>query len=181
MKRKCYFINEGVLFDKNDKTELKDCWNCNGNCCKADLCNGLWCTEYGIEFNKKAAEEFIKYSVKNGCENSYGYLKEVEIDLPKELWNDIENDLSSNYHFTKHDIKKKGFIPFDFYEVIEDYSSYWEQPDISYVKKNGKVLKNILEIKKEYELDPNIVSWVNQELYGEVKKENKKEVESYGI
>lgn len=167
MKRKCYFTNEGVIFDKNNKKELKDCWNCNPFCCKSDLSNGLWCTEYGIEFNREYAEKEIKYNVEKGCNNSYGYIKEVEIDLPKELWKDIEDNLIKNYKFSKKEIKEKGFIPFDYTDIIEDYSSYWEQPDISYLKKDNKIYKNVLEIKKQNELNQDIISWVNKELYNE--------------
>lgn len=174
IKRKCYFFNEGILFEKNNKKELKDCWNYNGNCCKSDLCNGLWCTEYGIEYNKQNIEESVKYSVETGKEGSYGYIKEVEIDLEDDLWKEIDDFLIKSFHIEKEDLKTNGFIPFEFYEIINDYSSYWEQPDISYIKKDGNILKNVLEIKKEKELDPETTTWINEELYG-IRKEIKKD------
>lgn len=170
IKRICYFFNEGILFDKNNKKELKDCWNYNGFCCKSDLFNGLWCTEYGIEYNKENTEESIKYSVEKGRDGSYGYIKEVEIDLKEDLWVEIDNFIINNYHIEKDELNIKGFIPFEFFEIINDYSSYWEEPDLSYIKKDGKILKNVLEIKKENELDPETTTWINEELYG-IRKE----------
>lgn len=170
MKRKCYFFNVGTVFDKNDKAKLKDCWNCNGFCCKADLCNGLWCEEYGINFSKEETECFIKEYVETGVEGTYGFMKEVIIDEPKEVWDNIEEYLKRNYKYSKDEIEKKGFIPYDDTDMIEDYSSYWEQPDISYLKKNNIILKDVIEVKKQEELDPEIMSWVNKTLYGEIDK-----------
>lgn len=166
-KRKCYFFNVGTIFDKTDKEQLHDCWNCNGFCCKADLCNGLWCEEYGINFNKKETEKFIKDYVINGVEGTYGWLKEVEVDLEEDLWNDIENYLKKNYKYNEKDIKQRGFIPYEYGDIIEDYSSYWEQPDISYLKQNYKILQDVIVVKKQEELDPEIIKWVSKELYNE--------------
>ena len=170
VKKKCYFTNVGVLFDKTDKKELKDTWNCNSLCCKSDLCNGLWCEDYAIEFNKESAIKNIKNYVQNGCDTTYGYIKEVDIDLDDELWKDIFNDLVKNYGYDNiNDAKKDGYIPYDYYEVIEDYSSYWEEPDLSYIKNKNEIKENELHILKESELDKDIINWINEELYG-VKK-----------
>lgn len=176
MKRKCYFYNCGTIFDKNNRETLFDCWNCNPNCCKSDLCNGLWCEDYGIYFDKQVTEKFIQEYVKKGIESTYGYMKEIEIDLPENLWDEIEDDLVNNYDFTDAlKIKKYGFIPYDFSEIIEDYSSYWEQPDISYFKKDyNTILKNVIDIKLENELDKNTINWLNTTIY---KTTNDKEME----
>ncbi|MBQ4584509.1 MAG: hypothetical protein IJA94_06445 [Bacilli bacterium] len=155
------------MFDKNDKEKIHDCWNCNGFCCKADLCNGLWCEDYGINFNKNETDNFIKEYVKNGVEGTYGYLKEVEVDLEEDLWNDIEKDLKNNYKYDDNDIKIKGFIPYEYSDVLEEYSSYWEQPDVSYLKQNYKILKDVVDVKKQEELDPEIIRWVSKDLYNE--------------
>lgn len=167
MKRKCYFYNCGTVFDKNNKEYLFDCWNCNPNCCKSDLCNGLWCEDYGIYFNKKMTEDVIKEYVKNGVVSTYGFLKEVEIDLEENLWNEIDKYLIDNYGFdSMSEVRKKGFISFDFGELIEDFSSYWEQPDISYLKKDYEsILRNLIEIRKEEELNQETISWINNNLY----------------
>lgn len=146
---------------------MKDCWDCNGFCCKSDLCNGLWCEDYGIDFNKESAEMYIKDYVKNGVEKTYGYLKEVEIELEENIWEDIEEYLKKNYKYSEEDIKQKGFIPYEYGDIIDEHSSYWEQPDISYLKKNYKILKDTLVIKKQEELDSDIMNWVNIELYNE--------------
>ena len=155
------------MFDKNDKEKIHDCWNCNGFCCKADLCNGLWCEDYGINFNKNETDNFIKEYVKNGVEGTYGYLKEVEVDLEEDLWNDIEKDLKNNYKYDDNDIKIKGFIPYEYSDILEEYSSYWEQPDVSYLKQNYKILKDVVDVKKQEELDPEIIRWVSKDLYNE--------------
>ena len=155
------------MFDKNDKEKIHDCWNCNGFCCKADLCNGLWCEDYGINFNKNETDNFIKEYVKNGVEGTYGYLKEVEVDLEEDLWNDIEKDLKNNYKYDDNDIKIKGFIPYEYSDVLEEYSSYWEQPDVSYLKQNYKILKDVVDVKKQEELDSEIIRWVSKDLYNE--------------
>ena len=155
------------MFDKNDKEKIHDCWNCNGFCCKADLCNGLWCEDYGINFNKNETDNFIKEYVKNGVEGTYGYLKEVEVDLEEDLWNDIEKDLKNNYKYDDNDIKIKGFIPYEYSDVLEEYSSYWEQPDVSYLKQNYKIIKDVITVKKQEELDPEIIKWVSKDLYNE--------------
>ena len=155
------------MFVKNDKEKIHDCWNCNGFCCKADLCNGLWCEDYGINFNKNETDNFIKEYVKNGVEGTYGYLKEVEVDLEEDLWNDIEKDLKNNYKYDDNDIKIKGFIPYEYSDILEEYSSYWEQPDVSYLKQNYKILKDVVDVKKQEELDPEIIRWVSKDLYNE--------------
>lgn len=176
MKRKCYFYNCGTTFDKNDKEYLFDCWNCNPHCCKSDLCNGLWCEDYGIYFNKQVAEDIIKEYVKNGVVSTYGFLKEVEIDLSKDLWNEIEEYLINNYGYDDiSEVRKSGFISFDFAEIIDDFSSYWEQPDISYLKKDSNViLKNVIDVKKENELNKDTIDWINSNIYNQ---SNNKEME----
>ena len=52
---------------------------------------------------------------------------------------------------------------------MDDYSSYWEQPDISYLRDGEKILKNKLKILKEKDLNPETIKWINEELYGIVK------------
>lgn len=172
MKKKCYFHNCGTTFDKDNQELLFDCWNYNGNCYKSDLCNGLWCEDYGIYFNKQVAEDHIREYVKNGVPNTYGYLKEVEVDLSEETWINIEQYLIDNYGYDNLDeVRKSGFISFEFAEIIDEFSSYWEQPDISYLKKDNKILKNVLDIKKQEELNKEIMSWVNKKLYDEKTEE----------
>lgn len=169
MKKICYFFNVGFVFDKNSQKDLYDCWNCNGNCCKSDLCNGLWCSEYGIEFNKQNALDFIKEQVENGGNDSYGYIKEVEIDLDNETWKELFNNLVEIYNYKNlEDAQENGYIPYE-YELLDDYSSYWEQPDISYLRDGEKILKNKLKILKEKDLNPETIKWINEELYGIVK------------
>lgn len=173
IKRKCYFINCGTTFDKDDKEKLFDCWNCNGNCCKSDLCNGLWCEDYGIFFNKRVAEDYIREYVKNGVPTTYGYLKEIDVDLSKDTWENIEQYLIDNYGYDNLDeVHNSGFISFDFAEIIDEFSSYWEQPDISYFKKDNEILKNVLIVKKQEELNSEIMDWINKELYNEKSDEN---------
>lgn len=176
MKKKCYFFNIGFIFDKNNHKDLYDCWNCNQFCCKSDLCNGLWCNEYGIEFNKNNALDFIKEHVRDGGNDSYGFIKEVEIDLDSEIWQELFNNLVKNYNFeNEDDAKLNGYIPYE-YELLEDYSSYWEQPDISYLRDGENILENKLEILKENELNKETIEWINKELYG-IKKDNNLEKE----
>lgn len=180
MKRKCYFTNYGVTFDKNNKEEIHDTWNCNPLCCKADLCNGLWCEDYSIDFNKDSAIKSIKEYVKNGCNNTYGYIKEVEIDLDKDTWNQIYKDLVKDYNYKNiKEAKNNGFIPYDYTDILEDNCSYWEEPDMSFLKENYEIKENQLHIYKESELDKDIIDWVNNELYG-IRKDNK-EIENGGI
>lgn len=172
MKRKCYFYNVGTTFDNKDKKLLKDCWNCNGLCCRSDLANGLWCEDYGIEFSKKEAIDLIRKYVESGVENTYGYIKEVEIDLNKSDWDQIYEDLMKHYNYENiKDAKINGFIPYEYVDIINDYSSYWEQPDLSYYKDNNQILKNKIIVKKENELNSETMDWINEKLYG-IKKEN---------
>ena len=170
----CYFFNVGVTFDKNDLKELKDTWNCNSFCCKSDLCNGLWCEEYGIDFNKNQTIDYIKNYVKNGSVNTYGYIKKVNITLSKEEWDDIYKYLVKNYKYSSNkDAKENGNIPYEYYDLIENYSSYWEEPDLSFIKVDSNVIKeNQLHILKEDELNPETIKWINSNLYGieEVKE-----------
>lgn len=178
MKRECYFYSCGTIFDKNDRELLYDCWNCNGNSCKSDVCNGLWCDDYGIFFSKEAANDYIKTYVDEGIVSTYGYLKKINIELPSEVWNNIENTLINSYNYDSlHDARKCGFIPVDFYEVIEDYSPYWEQPDISYLKQNANIiLKDVIKIKKEEELEIDTINWINQNIYFDRKNANEVEM-----
>ena len=178
MERKCYYYSIGTIFSKNDKQVLKDCWNCNPNCCKSDLCNGLWCDNYGINFSKEDTEAMIKYATEKGVINSYGYMKEIIIDLDDEEWNDIDNSILKNYGYTALEYAKaNGFISFDYYDIIEDSTPYWEQPDLSYLKKSdGSIEKNVLEVKTEEELDPDIIEWINDSFYSTLEKHQEMEL-----
>ncbi len=173
INKECYFFNVGFAFDKNDLKELKDTWNCNPFCCKSDLCNGLWCEEYGINFNKEETIRFIKEHVEDGGIGSYGYIKKVNITMPKNEWNDIYNYLVKNYHYSSiKDAKENGSIPYDYGDLIDDYSSYWEEPDVSFLKVDLNIIKeNQLHILKESELDQKTINWINDELY-HTSKEN---------
>lgn len=164
----CYFFNVGTTFDKDNLEELKDTWNCNQFCCKSDLCNGLWCEEYGIDFNKEETIKFIRNHVKESGIGGYGFIKEVDITLPKNEWNDIYKYLVKSYHYSSiKDARKNGTIPYDYYDLIEDYSSYWEEPDLSFLKVDSNdIRENQLHILKENELNPETIKWINQELYG---------------
>lgn len=168
----CYFYNVGVLFDKDNLELLKNVWNCNGNCCKSDLCNGLSCEDYGINFNKDSTIKYIKDYVDEGIVNTYGYIKSVDITLPKNLWDDIYQYLIKNYDYKSIiEASKNGFISFDYGEIIEEFSSYWEEPDKSFVKmKLNTIEENKIHILKENELNGNTINWVNENLYG-LKKE----------
>lgn len=166
IEKKCYFYNVGTTFDKNDFKELKDDWNCNPHCCKSDLCNGLYCEDYGINFNKEETIKNIKKYVEIGVNNTYGYMKEVTISLPKDLWKEIYTSLVEDYRFKNiKDAKNNGIIPYEFHEIIEDYSSYWEEPDISFWKDNGDIKQNVIHVLKESELDSETINWVNDNLY----------------
>lgn len=173
----CYFFNVGFTFDKDNLEELKDTWNCNQFCCKSDLCNGLWCNEYGIDFNKEKTIEFIKKHVEESEIGGYGFIKEVSITLPKKEWNNIYKYLDENYHYSSiKDARENGTIPYDYYDLIEDYSSYWEEPDISFLKEDiNTIKKNQLHILKEEELNPETIKWINSELYG-LKEEEEIEI-----
>ena len=169
MTKSCYFYNLGVLFDKNNKEDMYDCWNCNGNACKSDIANGLWCDDYGIYFDKQTALDEVSLWVENPAHkiNSYGYIKETQITMPYSSWNDMYQFLVDNYNYDSiNDAKKGGFIPFDYYEIIEDNSSYWEEPDFSAIKRENKIEENTLHIVKEEELDPDIREYLNTKLYG---------------
>ena len=66
------------------------------------------------------------------------------------------------------DAKKHGFISFDYGDMIEDYSSYWEEPDRSFLKVDSNTIKeNELHILKENELNKETISWINENLYDE--------------
>lgn len=167
IEKKCYFFNVGFMFDKDNKKDLKECWNCNGNCCKSDLCNGLWCEDYGIDFNREGVIELIKEHVEESGAGGFGYIKSIDIKLPKEVWHNIFKKLIDNYNYDSiQDAKINGFIPYEFVDIIGDYSSYWEEPDISFMKVNNKIVKNQLHILKENELNSDTINWINKELYG---------------
>lgn len=170
--KKCYFYNVGTTFDKDNLTYIEDVWNSNGNCCKADLCNGLNCEGYGIEFNKDDVLNRIKDYVKNGVINTYGYIKSVNITLPEEEWNDIYKYLLDNYNFNSiDDASERGFISFNYCDLIEDYSSYWEEPDESYLKTGLHTIEeNKIHILKENKLNSKTIKWINENLYGSRKE-----------
>lgn len=162
----CCFYNVGTTFDKNDYKELKDVWNYNPRCCKSDLCNGLYCEDYGINFNKKDTIQNIKKYVEIGVNNTYGYMKEVRISLPKDLWDSIYSRLIEDYRFKNiKNAKNNGIIPYEYHEIIEDYSSYWEEPDISFWKDDENIKQNAIHILKESELDNETINWINKNLY----------------
>lgn len=167
----CYFYNVGTTFNKDDLESLKDVWNCNSCCCKSDLCNGLCCEDYGIVFNKKRATKYIEEYVKDGVVNTYGFIKSVDITLPEEEWKDIYQYLVENYGFQSlDDASNRGFISFDYGEIIEDFSSYCEEPDESFFKSDlNTIEKNKIHIFKEEDLNPETIAWVNKHLYGTVK------------
>ena len=164
----CYFYNVGTTFDKDDLKTLKNVWNCNGNCCKSDLCNGLNCENYGIVFNEAEAMNYIYQYVKNGVANTYGYIKKVDITLPNEEWKSIYDYLLKNYNFNSlEDASNNGFINFDYGELLEDYSSYWEEPDKSFYKTNQSTIeKNTIHVLREIDLNKNTIDWINKYLYG---------------
>lgn len=167
MIKKCYFFNVGTTFDKNNLDCLYDVWNYNSNCCKSDLCNGFYCENYGINFNKdKTIKEIEKY-VNEGVINTYGYIKSVDIDLPEEVWKYIYQNLVKNYKFSSiKEATENGFISFDFGDIIDDYSSYWEEPDQSFLKIDAnKIIKDGIHVLKEDELNPETIKWINSNLY----------------
>lgn len=167
----CYFFNVGTTFDKDDLDFLKDVWNCSVCCCKSDLCNGLYCEDYGIDFNKERAIKYVEEYVKDGVVNTYGFIKSVDITLAEEEWKNIYQYLMENYGFQSiEDASKRGFISFDYGEIIEDFSSYWEEPDESFFKSDlNTIEKNKIHIFKEEDLNPETIAWVNKHLYGTVK------------
>lgn len=170
--RTCYFFNVGTIFDKDNLKELKDTWNCNAFCCKSDLCNGLWCEDYGINFNREETIKFLKKHVEEGSVGTYGYIKNVDISLSKDSWDELYGFLVEQYYYPSIcEAKKNGNIPFNYDDLIEDYSSYWEEPDLSFLKVDSSTIKkNQLHILKESELNPKTIKWINQELYG-IKEE----------
>lgn len=172
IEKKCYFYNIGTIFNKDDKEELHNCWSCNSNCCKSDLCNGLYCEDYGIDFNKeKTIDQVLEY-VKSGVNGTYGFIKEVKIYLTDEEWNCIYNTLVNDRDFTNIiDAKNNGYIPFDYYEIIDDFSSYWEEPDFSFLKDKNNIKQNVIHIFKESELNPDTINWINENIY-QISKKN---------
>ena len=179
IKKTCYFYNVGVLFDKNDKKDLYNNWNCNSLCCKSDLCNGLSCEDFGINFNKKDTINEIKKYVENGVVNTYGYMKKIDVELPEDLWNEIYDLLVKNYNYNSiKEASTGGFLCYEYGEIIDDFSSYWEEPDLSFVKTiDNKIATNSFHILKEEELNKNTIDWVNRKLYGIKEEKNKGEVE----
>lgn len=171
IRKCCYFYNVGTTFDKENLESLRNVWNYNGNCCKSDLCNGLCCEGYGIGFNKDNVTNYVEKYVKNGVINTYGYIKSIDITLSKEDWDEIYEYLLDNYHFSSiEDASERGFISFDYGNLIEEYSSYWEEPDESFLKTGLHIIqKNKIHILKENELNPKIIEWINKNLYGTKK------------
>lgn len=169
--RPCYFFNVGVVFDINDFESAYDVWNCNGNACMSDIINGLSCENYGIYFNKNVARDKVVNYVKNGINNTYGYIVEKNITLPKEEWNSIDEYLVENYDFENiSDAQKNGFISFDFSELIEENSSYYEQPDESYLKKDNSIIQNCIKVydkKTALEKNYEAVSKILKDIYQE--------------
>lgn len=171
IKRKCYFFNVGTVFDKNNLKYLEDVWNCNPHCCKSDLCNGLYCENYGIIFDKENAIKEIKDYVKDGVVDTYGYIKSVDVELPEDVWKSIYDNLVEDYDFESiKEAKTKGYISFDFPDLIDDFSSYWEEPDTSFLKVDrNKIVENEIHILKEQDLDSEVIKWVNENLYSSSK------------
>lgn len=170
INRSCYFYNVGVAFDINDFEKAYNVWNCNGNACKADIINGLSCEDYGVNFNEDATRNYIKQYVEKGCNNTYGYMVKKDIKLPKEEWEEIDEELVKNYRYNDlEDAKQNGFIPFDFPQ-LEDCCSYYEQPDESYLKTGHYFLLNKIKVyntKTALEKNYNAVSKILRELYDE--------------
>lgn len=166
IKKKLYFYNVGVRFENHDKEKIHDVWNCNGNCCKSDLANGLNCEDYGVYFSKKCAEGYIKDYVKNGIKQTYGYVNEITVELEKSEWEEIRNYLIEEYGFEKNEVSTLGFIPWDFCDLLEDICPYWKEPDISYYKNNnGDIEKNVVHIYEENKIDKEIMNYINNKLY----------------
>ena len=172
--KKLFFYNLGTTFDKNNTDLLYDCWNCNGNCCKSDLSNGLWCEDYGIVFNRDYAKNICKNHAKDGVKTSYGYYKEIFVTLPKSEWEDIIQDLQDNYGFDDYrDASINGYIPFEYSELIDDWSSYWEEPTESWYKNNmGLVSHNSIHIKTQDKLNPKTMEFISNVCYGTIEDRN---------
>lgn len=168
--RPCYFFNVGVTFDINDFDSAYDVWGCNGNACRSDIINGLSCENYGINFNEDMTRNYIKEYVKRGCDNTYGYMIKRNIELPKEEWEEIDEELVKNYGYDDlEDAKQNGFIPFDFAQ-LEDCCSYYEQPDESYLKAGPNLLLNKINVyntKTALENNYNAVSKILKDIYDE--------------
>lgn len=166
IKKKMYFFNVGVKFDIHDKKKIYDVWNCNGNCCKSDLANGLSCENWGVFFNKKCAEDYIKNYVKVGVNLTYGYINEIEVEIEESVWKEIKEYLIDEYHIEKKEINKIGFIPWDFAELLEDICPFWKEADTSYYKNdNGEIEKNVLHICEENKVDKEIMNYINNKIY----------------
>lgn len=169
--RKVYYFSVGVTFDINDFDRAYDVWGCNGNACMSDVINGLSCEDYGTYFNKDEAKNMISNYVKNGTNNSYGYIVEKNITMPKLEWDDIDKYLVDNYNFTdSDDAKENGFIPFDFANLVEEEYPYYVQPTESYLKQDGTVVKNKINVyDKETALEKNYeaVSKILRDIYKE--------------
>lgn len=73
-----------------------------------------------------------------------------------------------NYNFNSlEDASNNGFINFDYGELLEDYSSYWEEPDKSFYKTNQSTIeKNTIHVLREKDLNKNTIDWINKYLYG---------------
>lgn len=178
ISKKMYFYNVGIKFDSNDKEKIHDVWNCNGNCCKSDLANGLNCEDWGVYFNKKCAEGYVKDYVRKGINQTYGYINEITVKLEEKEWKDIEHYLIKQYGYEKSEINKTGFIPWDFGDMLEEICPYWKEPTISYYKNsNGDIEKNTLHICGEDKIDKNIMDYINHKLYrNEPSIEEEKEI-----
>ena len=120
---------------------------------------------------KDEAKNMISNYVKNGTNNSYGYIVEKNITMPKLEWDDIDKYLVDNYNFTdSDDAKENGFIPFDFANLVEEEYPYYVQPTESYLKQDGTVVKNKINVyDKETALEKNYeaVSKILRDIYKE--------------
>ena len=167
IKKKMYFYNVGVKFDIHDKQQIYNVWNCNGNCCKSDLANGLSCEDWGVYFNKRCAVDYAKNYVKSGINQTYGYVKEIIVELEQSDWEEIRNYLITEYGYEKEEINKLGFIPWDFGNLLEEICPNWEEPTISYYKNDkGNIEKDTIHVCKEEDIDKNIMKYINEEIYG---------------
>lgn len=178
MKKKLYFYNMGVTFDNTNKEDLEECWNNNLYACKSDILNGLWCEEYGYDFNKENAIKRAEDYVKDGNNTTYGYVKEVTIsDFDKETWNNIYDELIKDYGFKdRKEASKYGYVPADYDYIEDDYSPNYAEPDISFYKNDkGEIEKNTIHVLHENEINKDTVNFVRN-LYDEEPLKDTKEM-----
>ena len=171
--RTCYFYNVGVKYDKDDLELLEDIFYYNKYCTKSDLCNGLYCEDYGLDFDEKEVFDYIKQYVEEGVPNTYGFMKKVNVTLPIDTWNRIYEELKKDYDYNSIDeASQKGFISKRNKEIYYEHFLQWENPDFSYLKDTtNNIVENKLNILKEEELNPDTISWINENLYNEKTKE----------